>query len=285
MRVMGDTMLVFGGIYGNAQAFFAMREAEKQIVPADMLCTGDLSAYCADGAAICEIMRRELGAAIIVRGNCERAIADDAADCGCGYAAGSTCDTLSFSWYAHAKNSISVTDKTWMGALPEHQIIRFGGRTIAVVHADVDTDNRFIFASTSFVQKQKSLAALKVDGIIAGHSGIPFTDYVGDNIWHNSGALGMPANDGTSRVWYSRWTATATGIHIAHRALSYDFVGAQTAMIRAGLPSAYRRSLKTGIWPSDSILPAAERQQQGVPIQPKSHFWSHTSCTDEFVRA
>ena len=38
-----------------------------------------------------------------------------------------------------------------------------------------------------------------LDGVIGGHCGLPFTKVVGDRLWHNPGAIGMPANDGTPR--------------------------------------------------------------------------------------
>ena len=38
-----------------------------------------------------------------------------------------------------------------------------------------------------------------IDAIIGGHSGLPFTQTLGSRLWHNPGAIGMPANDGTPR--------------------------------------------------------------------------------------
>ena len=274
MRIDGDTMIVFGGIYGNAHALKSLIEVESEVPASSMICAGDMAAYCADGSKVCELMRGAYSKATIIRGNCERTLSTDDEDCGCGYEPGSACDRLSVSWYAHARSEISMEDKRWMGGLPERVKVEFGGRELLVVHADIDSDNRFIFSSTSLESKQESIKSMGADGIIAGHSGIPFTDEIeGGKIWHNSGALGMPANDGTSRVWYSRWKSKEEGIYIEHCSLEYDVLGAQESMIRAGLPSEYREALETGIWPSDDILPEEERSRQGEPLTLRTYFW------------
>lgn len=270
MRVIdGTLMLVFGGVYGNVQALRALLAAHPA---AAMVCTGDLAAYCADGAAVCQIMRQQTNLTII-RGNCERTIAAGSDSCECGFAPGTVCEQLSVAWHRHAQNTISATHKAWLQTLPAQQIIQFGGRRLAVIHADAATDNRFIFASTPATDKRESLNALAVNGVIGGHSGIPFTQKIDDNMWHNSGALGMPANDGTPRVWYSLWTAQSGGIEITHRTLTYDVSGAQKSMSEAGLPPEYRLSLQSGIWPSDSVLPMSERRQQGIALNPPPCFW------------
>ena len=36
-----------------------------------------------------------------------------------------------------------------------------------------------------------------VDGLVAGHCGLPFTQTIDGRLWHNPGVIGMPANDGT----------------------------------------------------------------------------------------
>ena len=272
-RAAGGALLSFGGVYGNLQALRALAEAEAD-ASAQAVCAGDLAAYCADGAAVCAMMRERFAACAIVRGNCERAVAADEDDCGCGFAPDSACARLSVGWHSYAKKSISPADKKWMGALPPRIFFRFGGRKIAALHAAADSDNRFIFASSSAADKRAMMDELDADAVIAGHSGIPFTQNIGGKIWHNSGALGMPANDGTPRVWYAKWTRETGGIRIAHRPLEYDFAAAQKAMQDAGLQPEYRRALQSGIWPSDDVLPPPERARQGEPLAPQTHFWA-----------
>ena len=291
-------MLVFGGAYGNAQATRALLACDDWRRADRIVCTGDLAAYCADGAEVCEMIRGLRGKRFtIVRGNCERSVGEELDDCGCGFAAGSACEILSHSWHRRAKETVAAADKAWMRELPESRRIMFGGRCLAVLHAAPSCDHRFIFASTPAEEKREAIQQTRADGIIAGHSGIPFTQAVsaedekhcdhskhcgGDDeilhggVWHNSGALGMPANDGTSRVWYSFWTAQADGILIEHKSLAYDIDGAAAAMQKARLPDGYRLALTSGIWPSDSVLPPEEKSQQSRPLTLPSFLWRHS---------
>ncbi len=268
-----NTLLICGGIYGNWQALTALlAEATRRTIAHDhIIITGDLAAYCADGEAVATFCRQQLPATLIVRGNCERALATNADNCGCGFSANSTCDLLSAAWYRYARDNISAANKQWMATLPVHAEIDFAGRRLAVLHGGCDADNTFIFASTP--DKEKHIQALQCNGVIAGHCGIPFSQSVGGALWHNSGALGMPANDGSSNVWYSVWHDTAAGIEIEHCPLAYDHPTAAAAMTAAGLPPPYRQTLANGIWPSDSVLPTAEKKQQGTVLSARHFLW------------
>ena len=260
-------LLVFGGVCGNLSALESLLDwaARRGLGAEHFVCTGDLAAYCADGAAVCELVRRELaGRAILIRGNCERSLAEDSEDCGCGFSPGGACAAMSESWFRHARETISPEMKRWLGSLPPRRDFVFGGKRIAAVHAGPESDNEFIFPSAPEREKLERLAALGADGVICGHCGIPFSQLAGGNLlWHNSGALGMPANDGTARVWFSLWEESGDGIRIRHIPLAYDFAPSREAMRRAGLPEGYRECLRSGIWPSDDILPQAERSRQG----------------------
>ena len=267
-----DTLLVFGGVYGNLAALEALLEwADKRgLNDSALLNTGDLIAYCADGAAVAQLMQKRPGIRNI-RGNCERSVADDSPDCGCGFTPGSACDLLATAWFTHAKNTIPQADKTWLGNLPEQLTFTFNNRKITALHASAQSDNQFIFPSTDKAEKAAQIQALDADAVICGHSGIPFTQELTDKtgrtlLWHNSGALGMPANDGTPRTWFSLWQSTGQSIQIDHIPLDYPVALAQTAMQQAALPPDYRQALATGLWPSEDILPNAERALRGRPL-------------------
>ena len=89
-----DTPVVlFGGAYSNRHALEALIE---DVGDAPVISTGDLVGYCADPAETVSLFR-SLGWATIA-GNCERQIAADADDCGCGFDDGSACDLLSRGW-------------------------------------------------------------------------------------------------------------------------------------------------------------------------------------------
>src|ERR1043166_8426170 len=93
--------LIFGGPYSNLQATAAVLDqaARLGIPPSRVICTGDLVAYWGDPAATIALVRR--AGIHVVMGNCDEQLAQDGADCGCGFPAGSTCERLSAAWFAH----------------------------------------------------------------------------------------------------------------------------------------------------------------------------------------
>ena len=84
------------------------------------------------------------------------------------------------------------------------------------------------------------------DGAIAGHCGLRFTRENHGRLWHNAGVAGLPANDGTPRVWFSVVTQSDDGIIVEHHALDCDYVSAAAKMRERGLPEGYAAALETG---------------------------------------
>ena len=188
-------------------------------------------------------------------GNCEEQLGTGAADCGCGYAEGSACDLLANSWYAHAQRGLDDEARAWMAALPRRIDIVLAGRRLAAVHGSVRQINRFIFASTPAAVKREELDAAQCDGVIAGHCGLPFSQVIDGRLWHNAGAIGMPANDGTPRVWYSVLSPSPEGIAVEHVPLTYDHAAAAAKMRAAGLPEGYAGGLETGSGRASTCCP------------------------------
>ena len=93
-------------------------------------------------------------------------------------------------------------------------------------------------------------------------------------LWHNPGVIGMPANDGTARGWFSVLTPRPGGLEIHHHALDYDAAGASRAMRAAGLPEPYATALQTGLWPSCDVLPPAELARRGQPYVAGALLWA-----------
>ncbi len=122
--------------------------------------------------------------------------------------------------------------------------------------------------------KAAELDRLDADGVIGGHSGLPFTDLVEDRLWHNAGSVGLPANDGTPRAWFSVLAPDGDGIAITHHPLDYDHARAAAKMRAAGLPAAYARTLEDGLWPDMRVLPEAERRLRARPLTPGAVHWS-----------
>ena len=270
---LDDPVLVFGGPYSNLEATEALLAAAADHgVPAERtICTGDVVAYCAD-AELTTRRIRETGMPVVM-GNCEESLGNEAEDCGCGFEEGSACDVLSRSWYAFAMAELTAGSRQWMAGLPREIRFRLGGRNFVAVHGGAREISRFIFASEPEAELNGEIDALATDAVIGGHCGVPFTRGLGARLWHNAGVIGVPANDGTPRVWYSMLTPGPDGIRVSRHALSYDHEAAAVKMRRCGLPEGYAAALETGLWPSLDVLPEAEKAATGVALAEHEVFW------------
>ena len=266
-------VLVFGGCYSNREATQALLGAARQlgIPPARMLCTGDVIAYGADPAATLDLIR-SAGIATIM-GNCEESLAAEATDCGCGFAPGSACERLSAAWFAHAARRLGAEDRRWMAGLPRRIELVLAGHRFAAVHGAPSRVNSFLFASTPQPVFEAELALAGADAVLGGHCGLPFTRRIGRRLWHNAGAIGLPANDGTPRGWFSLLTPRPGGIEIRSLPLDYDHRAAARAMRAADLPEEYAAALETGLWPSVEILPPEEQSGTARPLVPTAALW------------
>ena len=75
----------------------------------------------------------------------------------------------------------------------------------------------------------------------------------------------MPANDGTSRVWYMILENIEGKIKYTHRYLNYNYKQASSLMEENNLPIEYTKTLISGIWDNMEILPKIEKELQGIP--------------------
>ena len=281
-----EALLFFGGPYSNLQASEALLgEARRLGVPPErIICTGDVVAYGGDPAAATDLIMRS--GVHVVMGNCEESLGSSAADCGCGFAPGSRCDALSEQWFAYAAARLTDAHRAWMRGLPKRLDLTLGGVRLAVIHGGADHISQFVFDSMAAAESRRQIAALSrdrpLDGVIGGHCGLPFSHRVGPHLWHNPGVIGVPANDGTPRVWYSLVTpAAGGGLEIAHRPLSYDHQAASASILAAGLPDAYAKALISGLWPNMDILPAPERRRRGQPIAAAAIRWAPAAAAAE----
>ena len=264
-----EPLLVFGGPYSNLRATEALiDEADRLGIPAsNIICTGDVVAYCAEPEETAQ--RIAAWGCLVIQGNCEQQLADDAPDCACNFEAGSACELLAKGWYPFARERVSQSMRTWMGSLPATIRFKIGTRSFQVVHGGVTSVNRWVFASDKATLRQEC-GATDSDVIIAGHAGLPFVARSATTTWFNPGVIGMPANDGTADVWYGLVAPDADGgLTLSTHRLAYDHVGASAAMRRYGYANGYARSLVTGLWPSQDILPETERAHSGKRIRPR----------------
>lgn len=260
LGVLDGDVLLFGGPYSNVQALEALfgRARDADIPPARMICTGDVVAYC--GAARACVAAVQVSGCAVVAGNCEKQLAADADDCGCGFEEGSTCDRLSVAWYDFARKQLDAEARKWMAAMPDVISFTHHGARYGVLHGGVTDVAKFIWETDEDAVFAREWAALEtvagpVDAVIAGHCGLPFSRLTARGAWINTGVIGMPPHDGAPQT---RFGVLSEGqLRIEH--LTYDAAGAAADMAAAGLPMDYARALESGYWPSEDVLPKALR--------------------------
>ncbi|MCY4333799.1 MAG: metallophosphoesterase family protein [Litoreibacter sp.] len=255
LGVLEGDLLLFGGPYSNLQATEALFNETKHIKRENRICTGDLVAYCADAGKTAELVLSEAG--VVIAGNCEIQLAKGADDCGCGFEDGTACDLASGAWYAHASTQVAHLRKTF-AALPERVFFEHEGRRCVVIHGGASHVARFIWEIDQEDIFRQEINALgpEVDVVISGHSGIPFQKTIDDVLWVNAGVIGMPPHDGRATT---RYVIASGGAFTLHE-LAYDFETAALRMEAVGLRQGYESGLRTGIWPSEDVLPQALRR-------------------------
>ncbi len=261
-------LLVFGGPYSNLQATQALfAKADELDIPlSNIICTGDVVAYCGDPGATTDLIHAS--GIHVIKGNVELSLSAGAQDCGCGFEEGSACDLLSVQWFNQAVKEVSTQQLDWKAALPDFIQFTYAGHRFEIVHGTRREVSRFVFASDDHSALFSDMAQRSIDVTLSGHNGIPYTRGNSDHLWHNAGVIGMPANEGETHTWYSVIEERASGeIEFRHERLTFDQAAAAKNMREKGYPEAYATALETGLWPSLDILPETEKAMTGKSLQ------------------
>ena len=153
-----------------------------------------------------------------------------------------------------------------MHTLPEHLTFEKEKKNCLVLHGSYQRVSEFVFRSTPWAVKEASFQSGGASVIIAGHCGLPFNQVEDGKFWLNPGVIGMPANDGTSRVWYMVLSYKG-GFRFEHHHFLYDFDETFAQMLENELPIAYAQTLSSGLWDNNDILPEEETAAQGVALE------------------
>ncbi len=266
LGALDGPLLLFGGVYSNLQALESLHAiAEQHAIPTNqIICTGDIVGYCADPEGCVQFVK-DWGIHTIL-GNVEIQLRDGLEDCGCDFAEDSRCDYFSRQWYPYAQKQVSPKSLDWMHQLPEFIQFDYYGRKCTVVHGSYFHTSEFVFRSTPWSQKQPNFDHTNSQIIIAGHCGLPFHDVQNDHYWLNPGVIGMPANDGTTRVWYMLLQPGEGPLQFEHLAFEFDYDEAFARMLEGMLPIEYAQTLSSGLWDNNDILPEVETAEQGVAL-------------------
>lgn len=264
--ILSGKVLVFGGSYSNLQSLQAMKKIadDLSISGSNIICTGDIMGYCSQPNECIELI--DQWGIHSIAGNVELQVRNNEEDCGCNFEDGSRCDVFARSWYPYIQANIKPENKEWLQSLPEFISFEYAGKKGTVIHGGIEDTSQFIFESTDWSIKEQIFAEANADLLLTGHCGLPFHSIQDEKFWLNPGVIGMPANDGTTRVWYMILDGSANDIAFQHYSFQYDNATAASLIKKNKLPFSYAHTLSNGLWDNNDILPAYETSYQGVEI-------------------
>jgi diadenosine tetraphosphatase ApaH/serine/threonine PP2A family protein phosphatase len=259
---LGDfrSVALLGGVYSNYLALGeAIRLARSRGVEATFA-LGDFGAFGPYPDRTLEILRHEGIPAI--QGNYEESLAGGASDCHCGYTDPRDNAFAQIS-YDYTREKTSAEHKRWMGTLPGHARLRVGGRRVLLSHGSPRRINEFLWRSTTPAAfLRRLLDDFATDVVACTHTGLHWSRFLdGGRGLVNCGALGRPANDGRTSVWFAILEAD-DGARLRHEfvPVPYDHERLAREMEAERLPPEFVATIRTGWWTTClEILPAKER--------------------------
>jgi predicted phosphodiesterase len=249
----------FGGIYSNYLALERAIELARAKGVDAIWALGDFGAFGPHPDRACELLRAANIPAI--QGNYEESLSTGATDCHCGYVDPRDNFYAQISYDYTAANT-AAEHKAWMATLPETMRLELGGKRLLLCHGSPRKINEFLWRSMTpapFVER--TLEQYSADLIVCTHTGIHWSrvDARGRGIV-NTGALGRPANDGKTNVWFTILELARGEISVELVPVEYDHHRLAREMTDEKLPDEFVETILTGWWTTClEILPAKER--------------------------
>ncbi|MBW3534335.1 MAG: metallophosphatase family protein [Gemmatimonadetes bacterium] len=290
---MGDfrRVAVFGGVYSNHLALRAAVDDARSRGAEALICLGDLGAFGPHPDRVFPLLRDE--GIPVVRGNYDDSLARGLDDCQCGYTDPRDNHFAHLS-YRYTFENTSPRNRRWMAGLPRSLRFRLGGLEVLACHGSPRQMNEFLWETTTpthfltrLVREHGADVGLGThtglhwsrgwDGDGEGLAGLPAADASGPaappplpsgsvglppggGAWVNAGALGRPANDGRTEVWYALLEGRGRELDVTFVPVAYDHARLADEMRAEGLPEEFVETILTGWWTTClEILPGKER--------------------------
>ena len=164
--------------------------------------------------------------------------------------------------YRYTFQNTAPSNRAWLDTLPRELRFHLGGLRVLACHGSPRQMNEFLWESTTPDHFLRMLAEQhECDVILGTHTGIHWSRRVGPRTWYvNVGALGRPANDGRTEVWYALLNAEGGELEVEFVPLAYDYESLCHEMAEEGLPDEFIDTVRTGWWTTClEILPSKER--------------------------
>lgn len=274
MSHLNHRVAVFGGIYNNTWALSAVLDDAAAHGAKEVFCLGDLGGFGPLPDRVFPVLIDR--AVTVMQGNYDHSIGHELADCACGYSDPRDNHYARIS-YAYTQAKTSQRWLPYLRDLPASLKRTWGGYRVHMAHGSPRQVNEFLWESTSSdAFLRRLLRAHDADVLLVTHTGIPWVRRLpaefGGGLVVNVGAIGRPANDGRTGVWYALldfpvdaapapWTAPAgQAVGVTLRCVDYDVERLCADMRAESLPDEFIETIATGYWTTClEILPAKER--------------------------
>ena len=255
---------VFGGVYSNYLALERLLADASDRGADAVLCLGDLGAFGPYPSRTVELLRE--ADIPVVRGNYDDSLARGLEDCQCGYTDPQDNLYARLS-YSYTFSNTAEEHRQWMARLPRSLRFRVGSSRVFAFHGSPRRMNEFLWETTTPTHLLDGMAEdHRADVLIGTHTGIHWSRRLTlDRLYINSGAIGRPANDGNTHVWYvmlSAGAGEAEGFDYEFVPLIYDHERLAQEMEDEGLPPEFSATIRTGWWTTClEVLPGKERSR------------------------
>jgi predicted phosphodiesterase len=252
---------VFGGLYSNHRALEALLDDARARRLESLFCLGDLGGFGPSPDRVFPLL--DQGGVRLVQGNYDHSVGHGSPDCACGYTDPADNHYARIA-YAYTLAGTSAANRARLADLPPRLRVTLGERSLFLCHGSPRRTNEFLWESAcsdAFLERLAREA--DADVVLVTHTGLHWRrtlpsgrDFV------NVGALGRPANDGRTEVWYAILTARTggKGVGVELVPLAYDHEGLAREMESEGLPSEFVETIRTGWWTTClEVLPSKER--------------------------
>jgi predicted phosphodiesterase len=251
----------FGGVYSNHHALRAVIADARARGAEALLCLGDLGAFGPHPDRVFPILIDD--DVRTIRGNYDDSIARGLDDCQCGYTDPRDNYFARLS-YRYTLEKTSTRWRGWMGRLPERLRLRLGRHRLLLCHGSPRRMNEFLWESTTPTHFLEKLCDdHDADVILCTHTGLHWSRRLSDGrLFANVGAIGRPANDGRTEVWYAMLSLEEGSPAVEFVPLPYNHEALADEMADEGLPDEFIETILTGWWTTcNEVLPMKERRQ------------------------
>ncbi len=249
---------VFGGVYSNPYALSALLDDTRTRECDELYCLGDLGGFGAECDAVWPLLLEH--DVTTIAGNYDVAMGRGDDDCGCGYADPRD-NAFAQVMYDHTRAHTSAPFAAWMAELPVQLRREIGGVDVHMVHGSPLAINDFMWQSLPDDELALRVRESGAHLLLCTHTGLAWERSVAGTRIVNVGAVGRPANDGSTRVRYAV-IDLADGVveHVELASLAYDWRAHAASMRAAGLPEPFVETIETGWWTTClEIVPPRER--------------------------